>query len=163
MQELLLFARPPNPKPAPVEIAPLVEATANLLKSNAALRHIQVSVEGGHPVVEADAGLLTIVIENVLANAAQAMEGRGSIRVSVEEVENACHILISDSGPGIPTDVLEKIFTPFFTTKARGSGLGLPTAKRLIEAQRGQIAVASPPGGGTTVTITLPALGAAPV
>ena len=59
-------------------------------------------------------------------------------------------------GPGIPADVREKIFTPFFTTKSRGSGLGLPTAKRLIEAHNGQIAITCPPAGGTRVVIRLP-------
>ena len=56
----------------------------------------------------------------------------------------------------MPPDVLEKIFTPFFTTKARGTGLGLPTAKRIIEAHLGQLSVTCPPEGGTTVTVRLP-------
>ena len=63
---------------------------------------------------------------------------------------------VQRQGPGIPADVLEKIFTPFFTTKARGSGLGLPTARRLIEAHHGTISVACPSSGGTVVTVHLP-------
>src|SRR5262249_52802226 len=101
--------------------------------------------------------LLKIVFENLMVNAAQAMRGRGIIDVSVTSVADACQVSIADSGPGIPADAREKIFTPFFTTKARGSGLGLPTAKRLIEAHGGTIAIACPEGGGTTVTIVLPA------
>ena len=65
-------------------------------------------------------------------------------------------IAFTDGGPGIPRDVLEKIFTPFFTTKARGTGLGLPTAKRIVEAHHGRLSVACPPEGGTTVTVALP-------
>jgi signal transduction histidine kinase len=65
-------------------------------------------------------------------------------------------VRFADSGPGIPDDVREKIFTPFFTTKARGTGLGLPTAKRLVEAHHGTIDIACPPGGGTHVTVRLP-------
>jgi signal transduction histidine kinase len=74
-------------------------------------------------------------------------------------VRPRCDSLSFDAGgrPGIPVELRDKIFTPFFTTKARGSGLGLPTAKRLIEAHRGQISIACPAGGGTTVTIQLPA------
>ena len=67
-----------------------------------------------------------------------------------------CRVTVRDSGPGIPADVRERIFTPFFTTKARGTGLGLPTAKRIVEAHGGSIAVRCPPGGGTTVEVALP-------
>jgi two-component system nitrogen regulation sensor histidine kinase GlnL len=65
-----------------------------------------------------------------------------------------------EDSPGIPSEVREKIFTPFFTTKSRGSGLGLPTAKRLIEEHRGNIAIACPTSGGMIVTVELPATGA---
>ena len=63
---------------------------------------------------------------------------------------------VTDSGPGIPPEVREKLFTPFFTTKARGTGLGLSTAKRFVEAQGGTLAIDCPPRGGTTVSIELP-------
>ena len=85
------------------------------------------------------------------------MKGKGRIQVAVQTVDGAsCQIAFIDSGPGIPADIREKIFTPFFTTKSRGSGLGLPTAKRLIEAHNGQIDVDCPPAGGTQVVIRLP-------
>jgi len=100
---------------------------------------------------------LKIVFLNLLVNGAHAMRGRGNIKVSVKTSDGACHVAFNDSGPGIPPEIREKIFTPFFTTKSRGSGLGLPTAKRLIEAHRGTIDVLCPPGGGTTVTVRLPA------
>jgi len=67
-------------------------------------------------------------------------------------------IEVVDHGPGIPADVRDKIFTPFFTTKVRGTGLGLPTAKRLVEAQGGTIGVECPPDGGTTVVVHVPVL-----
>ena len=161
MQDLLLFARPPQPKPAPVDLAALVAMTADLLSGDPARKEIEVTVGGSAPLIEADADLLKIVFENLLVNGAQAMHGRGTIRVSLSSMDDTCQIAFSDSGPGIPAEVREKIFTPFFTTKVRGSGLGLPTAKRLIEAHRGQISIACPPGGGTTVTIHLPAQSAA--
>jgi two-component system sensor kinase FixL len=157
MQDLLLFARPPQPKPAAVDIAALVETTADLLRSNPALTGVQVRVDGSALAILADPDLLKIVFENLLVNGAQAMRGRGTIQVSVASIGNTCEIAFSDGGPGIPVDVRDRIFTPFFTTKARGSGLGLPTAKRLIEAHRGTISISCPPDGGTTVTIRLPA------
>jgi signal transduction histidine kinase len=92
-------------------------------------------------------------------NGAHAMQGQGTIDISVHATDGAFRVVISDTGPGIPADIREKIFTPFFTTKARGSGLGLATARRLVEAHHGTIAVESPPAGGTTVTIQIPSHG----
>ena len=68
----------------------------------------------------------------------------------------AATLRLRTAGRGIPAEIREKIFTPFFTTKSRGSGLGLATAKRLIEAQNGEISIECPAAGGTTVTIRLP-------
>jgi two-component system, LuxR family, sensor kinase FixL len=159
MKDLLLFARPPQPKPSPVSLSLLVTTIADLLTGDPAFKGIRVQIDGSAPLVEADADLLKIVFENLLVNGAQAMQGHGTIHVSLTGSDEACHIGFTDSGPGIPADVREKIFTPFFTTKARGTGLGLPTAKRLVEAHHGHISLASPADGGTTVTIHLPAQG----
>jgi len=156
MKDLLLFARPPQPRPAPIDVAALIATTAGLVKSDPALREVQVTVEGAAPTIAADADLLTIVFENLFVNAAHALNGRGAIRVSADIRDGVCLIEVHDAGPGIAPDVREKIFTPFFTTKARGSGLGLPTAKRLVEAHGGTIGIDCPPGGGTTVTVRLP-------
>jgi two-component system sensor kinase FixL len=156
MKDLLLFARPPVPKRSATDLVPLVTATASLLSQDPALRDVNVEVEGGAPPVSADADMLRIVFQNLLINSAHAMQGKGLIRVAVETIDSSCQIAFIDAGPGIPTEVREKIFTPFFTTKSRGSGLGLPTAKRLIEAHNGQIAVTCPAAGGTRVVIRLP-------
>ena len=161
MTDLLLFARPPQPRPTAVEVAVLVVTTADLLREDPALKGVLVQVDGTAPPIEADPELLKIVFQNLMVNSAHAMQGQGTIRIAVKTVDNACHIAFSDTGPGIPPEILGKIFTPFFTTKSRGSGLGLPTAKRLIEAHRGSISIDCPPAGGTTVTIQLPAQGQA--
>ena len=76
------------------------------------------------PPIVADAELLKIVFVNLLVNGAHAMQGRGTIRVSLASIGDTCQIAIGDSGPGIPVEIREKIFTPFFTTKARGSRAG---------------------------------------
>jgi PAS domain S-box-containing protein len=156
MQDLLLFARPPKPRALPTDVVPLIVATASLLSQDPALREVDVMVEGSAPLITADAHMLKIVFQNLLVNGAHAMDGRGRILVKVSEMDNACHLAFVDEGPGIPEGMREKIFTPFFTTKSRGSGLGLPTAKRLIEAHQGRISIDCPPSGGTTVHITLP-------
>ena len=96
------------------------------------------------------------MFQNLLINGAHAMHGKGSIRVAIDTVDTSCQIAFIDRGPGIPADIRDKIFTPFFTTKSRGSGLGLPTAKRLVEAHDGEITIDCPPAGGTTVVVRLP-------
>jgi two-component system sensor kinase FixL len=156
MKDLLLFARPPQPRMAPTEVARLVAATADLLSSDPTLQNVRVDVEGSAPPIMADADLLTIVFHNLLVNGAQAMRGEGRIRVTVRPAGLSCQVSIVDTGPGIPPDLREKIFMPFFTTKSRGSGLGLPTAKRLVEAHNGQIVIDCPPAGGTAITLSLP-------
>jgi two-component system sensor kinase FixL len=156
MKDLLLFARPPKPKAAPIDLVPLVKTTANLLSTDPALREVEIEVEGTAPLVSADPDMMRVVFQNLLINGAHAMQGKGRIRVAVEPVDSTCQIAFVDAGPGIPPDVRDKIFTPFFTTKTRGSGLGLPTVKRLIDAHNGQISIDCPPAGGTTVVIRLP-------
>jgi two-component system sensor kinase FixL len=156
IQDLLLFARPPQPKPAPVDVSPLVLTTAVLLNSDPALSRVRIDVEGSSPPLAADAELLKIVFLNLLVNSAHAMRGEGRIQVTIGVANGYCRVAVADAGPGIPPEIREKIFTPFFTTKARGTGLGLPTAKRLVEAHQGTIQIDCPPGGGTTVTIQLP-------
>jgi len=158
MKDLLLFARPPQPRPTLVDVAALIRTTADLLSADPAFKGIAVEIEGAPPALAADAELLKIVFQNLLMNAAQAMQGRGAVQVMLEPLDGVCRVTVRDSGPGIPADVRERIFTPFFTTKARGTGLGLPTAKRIVEAHGGSIGVYCPPGGGTTVEVRLPLL-----
>lgn len=157
MKELLLFARPPKPRRTPTDVGALVTTTAALLTQDPALQQVDIEVEGTAPSVSADPDMLRIVFQNLLINGAHAMQGRGRIRVALGTVDSACEIAFIDNGPGIPDEIREKIFTPFFTTKSRGTGLGLPTAKRLIEAHDGQISIACPPAGGTAVVVRLPA------
>ena len=163
MKDLLLFARPPKPRRAPTDLVSLVTTMANLLSQDPALKDMDVEVEGAAPTLSADPDMLRIVFQNLLINGAHAMKGKGRIRIAVDAIDSTCQIAFIDSGPGIPMEIREKIFTPFFTTKSRGSGLGLPTAKRLIEAHNGQIAIDCPPAGGTSVVVRLPLQDAARV
>ena len=156
MKDLLLFARPPKPRRAPTEISRLVATTASLLQEGELLRGVSVNVQGSSPPVPADAEMLTMVFQNLLLNGADAMQGRGDIEVSVEAAEGWCRVSFKDSGPGIPADIREKIFTPFFTTKRKGTGLGLPTVKRFVEAHDGELTLDCPPEGGTRITVRLP-------
>ena len=156
MKDLLLFARPPQPRVAPVDVIVLLKTVTHLVRQDPALKDLRVEVSGEAPVLSADAELLKIVVQNLLINGAQAMQGSGLIQISVTADDVACQITIADHGPGIAPEVRKRLFTPFFTTKARGTGLGLSTARRLLEAHGGTLGIECPPAGGTSATIRLP-------
>jgi two-component system, sporulation sensor kinase A len=156
VQDLLVFARPRQPRLEPVPLAELIESTTALLKKDAAHANVDIEVAGLRPVIQADAEQLKIVFLNLLINAAQATGPSGRVRVKITTDDLAATIAIADEGPGIPMEIRDKIFEPFFTTKHRGTGLGLPTARRVVELHRGTIAIDCPASGGTVVTITLP-------
>jgi PAS domain S-box-containing protein len=156
MKELLLFARTPRLKLMPTDVTRLVSSTADLLTRDPALQALEVQITGAAPAILGDPEMLKIVFQNLLLNGAHAMHGRGRIQISVGAANAMSEVVIRDEGPGIPADVRDKIFTPFFTTKSRGSGLGLPTAKRIVDAHRGEIVIDCPPDGGTRVVVRLP-------
>ena len=161
IQDLLVFARPPAPKPVRVELRSLIESVVTLLKRDPAFAALDIAIAGDTLHAHGDPNLLTIAIQNLLINAAQAQQGRGDIAVTLSQRPPALtQIEIRDSGPGIPAEIRAALFRPFKTTKARGTGLGMATAKRLLESQGGQIDVHCPPGGGTTVTLLVPSAAA---
>jgi two-component system sensor histidine kinase AtoS len=99
---------------------------------------------------------MTIVFQNLLINSAQAIHGRGVITVALSVSDGWQRVDVIDQGPGIHPEIRAALFRPFKTTKARGSGLGMATAKRLVELHEGRISVSCPPAGGTTVSVELP-------
>ena len=117
--------------------------------------NLEISVSGACDIV-GDREMLQIVFQNILMNAAQAMDGQGRIDVTIAGADGRCRIAVADRGPGMPADVREKAFDAFFTTKHRGTGLGLPIAKRVVEAHGGTIHIDVPPEGGTTISVDLP-------
>lgn len=157
VHDLLVFARPREPKLAPVELASLMESTAALLNKDPSHAAVDVVITGERPIVQADAEQLQTVFLNLLLNAAQASGSASDVRVTIAATPAEARVTIADRGPGISAEVRDKIFEPFFTTKHRGTGLGLPTAKRVVERHHGAIAFECPPSGGTKVTVTLPA------
>ena len=157
VQDLLVFARPREPKLGPVAVAELIEATASLLKKDPAHAGLRLVIDGARPTIQADPEQLQTAFVNLLLNAAQASGSSGEVRVDISVEDGLCRVAIADQGPGIPLELREKIFEPFFTTRHRGTGLGLPTAKRVIERHRGTLEFDCPPEGGTVMTVTLPA------
>jgi len=156
IQDLLVFARPPKPKLAATNLRALLTAVATLLKSDPAFGALEVNVVGDVPAVPSDPALMTIVFQNLLINSAQAVQGRGEVTVTLEASGDWHRVAIIDRGPGIHPDIRAALFRPFKTTKARGTGLGMATAKRLVELHDGRISVDCPVEGGTTLIVELP-------
>jgi PAS domain S-box-containing protein len=157
LDDLLMFARPREPKMAPLGVGPFLTDVAIWLKQDKSMNEVQVDVDADDALIVADSEQLRLVFTNLLLNAAQAMEGRGRIRLSARADGHGCELVVQDSGPGMPDEVRAQVFEPFYTTKTRGTGLGLPTVKRIVEAHHGTIAVECPVSGGTLVRVTLPA------
>jgi two-component system sensor histidine kinase HydH len=154
--DLLVYARPTEPRLQPVPVAPLIAdaaASARATMGNAAAG-FHISGEPG--LVRADPDMLRPVLLNLLLNAYQA-GGDHPIEIDVCRQNGTCTVAVLDRGPGIPPDVRERIFEPFYTTKRGGTGLGLPVVKRLVEMQGGTVALRERTGGGTAAEVTLPA------
>ena len=108
------------------------------------------------PTLRLDVGRMQQVFVNIINNAADAMPGGGSLLIRSREVDHQVEFVLADSGVGMTKEVLDRIFTPLFTTKAKGMGFGLSICRRIVEAHGGRISAASVPGKGTTFTISLP-------
>ena len=169
VEEFLRFARPVRVTRAATDLGALVRAAgADLGGLFPGVRWIIQVPEAPCPA-EVDAALLRPALQNLLRNAAEAVAERpgGEVRLSLARLRgmDECLLEISDNGPGIEPHHLPHVFTPFFTTKERGSGLGLPLARKAILAHDGEIEVESRPGSGSTFRVRLPAhaAGAAPL
>jgi len=107
-------------------------------------------------ICKVDPGKLKQVILNLFINAQQSMGSGGELIIRTDRQNKDAVIQISDTGSGIAPEKLDSIFDAYYSTRPQGSGLGLPTAKKIVEAHNGTIAVASEPGKGTLFTVTLP-------
>ena len=156
INDLMVFARPRPPRLAQLGLRAVVGEAIGAVRRDPAAQDVEIDIEGDNISVIGDEELIRAAALNLLLNAVQAMGGRGRIRVSLTQAHENAVITVQDTGPGIPADLRDRVLEPFFTTKARGGGLGLPIAKRTAELHGGWLALDSPSGGGTLVTITLP-------
>lgn len=167
-QQLSTFARGGEPVREVASLDQLIEEAATF-----ALRGSKTRCEFDLPAqlwsVEVDTGQIARVIGNLVINADQAMPGGGRLRIRAENIAVRARsplplaagryvaIAVTDEGPGIPPENLRRVFDPFFTTKQHGTGLGLTASHSIVRAHGGTIRVESPPGGGTTFHVYLPA------
>ena len=156
VQDLLQFARPRRPVPVQRPFSGLARPTLDLLRDDPALARMALELAGEDAVVFADPELFNLVLQNLLMNSVDAMERRGRIVVTATDGPDACEIRVADEGPGIPPAARARLFEPFYTTKHRGTGLGLATARRLVEAHGGTLNLVWPATGGTTAVLRLP-------
>ncbi|MCH7921419.1 MAG: GAF domain-containing protein [Nitrospinae bacterium] len=163
--DVLAYSKQVPPSLEPCRINALVSDMVDIYREDFQDKQIalDVNLSSTLPSIEADSQQLKQVFVNLFANAMQAMPGGGTLTVITEPWPTAdgegVAITISDTGGGVPQEVLENIFNPFFTTKREGTGLGLALSKRLIEGHGGAIEVINREGDGVTFILRLPLKG----
>jgi two-component system, NtrC family, sensor histidine kinase HydH len=159
ISELLDFARPTDLKRQATDIAALLTRSIQLIHQDAANQNVRVDLELADDIcpVHVDPDRLNQCLLNLYLNAIQAMTGGGTLRVTCDaENDRYVRIRISDTGPGIAAEHLGRIFDPYFTTKNKGTGLGLAVVHKIVEAHGAHLNVESIVGTGTTMTIQFP-------
>lgn len=159
LNKFLTFARERDYNLTKVKLVDILKRDLETLQREFSEVGVRVVEEyQGEPCVLGDRHLLGLAIFNLLANAIQALAGMdgGVVTIRVYEEGSACFVEIQDNGPGIPAVKQELIFDPFYTTKETGTGLGLPTAYKIITGHNGNLTLKSEVGEGTIFTIELP-------
>jgi PAS domain S-box-containing protein len=159
-QGLLSFARQSSGVRAPVNLNRVVEEIFHLVQKDLTRGHIEVtlSLDETLPDSVADANAIGQVLLNLLTNARSAMPDGGQITIatSYQPATRSLRLTVTDTGSGIPPEILPKIFDPFFTTRSDGTGLGLSISHGIVHDHHGILAVRSEVGKGTTFTLTFP-------
>jgi two-component system sensor histidine kinase AtoS len=149
------YVRVQSPRRHPVGIPGLVEETLYRVGVPERIA-VKCDLSPDLPVIRLDGQQIAQVLEHLLRNAVEAIPESGSIRVAASGVEDRLELVVSDNGPGISPQDLERIFEPLFTTKRTGTGIGLAMSRRLVEGHGGSLRLTTAPGQGATFTISLP-------
>ncbi len=152
VSDLQDFARNMVPAPATSDLAQIItDSFPSEIPGN-----IKVVTDLRAKSIFADGNMLMRAVSNLVSNAIQAMPGGGTLKISTDREDGAVTISVSDTGCGIGANAMENLFKPLFTSKARGTGMGLVVVKKMVDLQGGTIHVESAVGNGTTFTIRLP-------
>ena len=169
--EVLEYVRPIQLQPERVRLDDVLTESLSIAEGKIPRGGIQfeIAISPDVPDIYADSHQLRQLFANLIANAFEAMNGKGHVSIKATLVQgdveplDGTHALpasvkieLKDDGPGISADDLERIFSPFFTTKPQGTGLGLAIVRKMVNAHDGRIHASSAPGRGTTFTVTLP-------
>ncbi len=160
IQDNLSYIKEAAPQPVETDINALIREILMLYEDELAQRHIgvQTDLSTALPKLMIDTQQIKQAVINILKNAMEAMENGGvlSIRTYSSDTAKEAAIELGDTGPGISSKVMHNIFNPYYTTKARGTGLGLPITNRIVKAHRGRIELRNKDTGGAVFTIKLP-------
>ena len=159
VQGFLKFTRPEDLQLQPVSIPTLFQELLPLIEPEARAHHVKIALDAPRslPDAQGDAAMLRQAVLNLAINACQAMGSGGTLRlVASAAAQNKVEVRVEDTGVGIPPEQLGKIFDLYYTTKDRGTGIGLSMVYRIIQMHDGELEVQSTPGHGTTFKILLP-------
>jgi signal transduction histidine kinase len=160
VQDLLEYAKPMSPHETRLQLSDVLDSTLSTLLRDPRLQGIEILKDYRQAIdVETDVSIIERVFINIILNAAQAMKSTGKLQITLESRGDEALVSFRDTGPGIESEVLGKIFNPFFTTRSEGSGLGLALCKKYTEVLGGRIEVTTELGVGTTFVISLPKTG----
>jgi signal transduction histidine kinase len=165
VSDILHFGRPTAPNPVPIDLGAEIRDAVELAVSRTRDLGVRFEVDGEVDAIElvTDASLLQRALTNLLINAAEASQstrgksGDGLVCVRADRnTTDRIAVRIEDNGPGIPPELMDRIFNPFFTTKDKGTGLGLAIVHQIAELLGGSVRAANRPGGGAAFTLLIP-------
>lgn len=159
VSSLLAFARPLQPALRPVAVDEVVDRALALAGEELRGRGVRVERDAaaGLPALRVDPDLVCQLLLGLLSNAGEAAGETGVVSIAARTQGDAVELEVADSGPGVPAELRERVFEPFFTTRQRGTGLGLAVARQIAEAHGGAIGVGERAGGGARFVVRLPA------
>jgi two-component system sensor histidine kinase HydH len=167
VQELLDFARPVTPDRKPIPPNAIIEEALALVSEDAQFKRVTIEKRllEGLPDVLVDPMQMRQALLNVLLNAIEAMSDGGTLTIEAAVTDSAdgpptVTLSVTDTGVGMSAEEVGKLFEPFYTTKPRGTGLGMTVVSRVVEQNGGRVGVRSAPGEGTTFSLVLPVAGA---
>lgn len=160
VQHFLDFARLPRPQRSSCDLREIIRQAGELVQARAQQQQVQIRCDLPPTPILAwvDRGQIGTVLVNLLLNALDAMPQGGLLHIALEAPPDGdlLRLTVNDTGPGIPADLLPRLFTPFTTTKPAGTGLGLSISRRILEEHGGNITAGNRPGGGACFTVLLP-------
>jgi len=157
IDEFSQFARMPRPQPRPTDLNAVVEQVLSLYRARAGQVAVETALAPDLPPVAADPDLLSRALANLVANALEAMNAGGTLRLRTFARDGSVAVAVEDTGPGLSEEQRRRLFTPYYTTKKGGTGLGLAIVQGIVSDHGGRVEVASAEGGGTTFTLVLSA------
>ncbi len=158
VRDFLNFARPATNGMTSVSVCDALQEVVTLTRQQALKNGVEISLKGTHPEreVSGDFEQYKQAFLNLVLNALQAMPDGGTLEISCSEADDRLRVVFADNGPGIPAELHDRIFNPFFTTRSDGTGLGLAITHRIIDGHGGRLSVESHPGEGARFIVELP-------